>query len=61
MTFYSEHRPLERYCRAIEQAGMVIEAMREHRVPDHAAGNPAARRWQRMPLFMHIRALKIAR
>jgi ubiquinone/menaquinone biosynthesis C-methylase UbiE len=61
MTFYSQHRPLERYSRALEQAGMVIEAIREHRVPDHAAGKPAARRWQRLPLFMHIRALKLAR
>jgi ubiquinone/menaquinone biosynthesis C-methylase UbiE len=60
MTFYSQHRSLERYSRALEQAGMVIEAVREHRVPDHAAGKPAARRWQRLPLFMHIRALKLA-
>jgi ubiquinone/menaquinone biosynthesis C-methylase UbiE len=61
MTFYSQHRPLERYSRALEQAGMVIEAIREHRVPDHAASKPAARRWQRLPLFMHIRAFKLTR
>jgi hypothetical protein len=60
MTFYSQHRPPERYSRALEQAGMVIEAIREHRVPDHVAEKPAARRWQRLPLFMHIRAFKIA-
>ena len=61
MTFYSQHRPLERYSRALEQAGMVIEAIREHRVPDQAAGKPAARRWQRLPLFMHLRASKLTR
>jgi hypothetical protein len=61
MTFHSQHRPLERYSRALEQAGMVIEAIREHRVPDHVADKPAARRWQRLPLFMHIRAFKLAR
>jgi len=61
MTFYSQHRPLERYSRALEQAGMVVEAIREPRVPDHAASKSAARRWQRLPLFMHIRAFKLAR
>jgi SAM-dependent methyltransferase len=61
MTFYSQHRPLERYSLALEQAGIVIEAIREHRVPDHVADKPAARRWRRLPLFMHIRAFKVAR
>jgi SAM-dependent methyltransferase len=61
MTLYGHHRPLERYSRALEQAGMVIEAVREHRVPDAAASRPTVRRWQRLPLFMHIRALKLAR
>jgi hypothetical protein len=40
---------------------MVVEAIREPRVPDHAASKSAARRWQRLPLFMHIRAFKLAR
>ncbi len=58
MTFHSRHRPLEAYSIALEKAGFLIEAIREHRVPEHAAAKPSARRWQRLPLFMHLRALK---
>ncbi len=58
ITFHSRHRPLEAYSLALEKAGFVIEAIREPRVPEHAAAKPSARRWQRLPLFMHIRALK---
>ena len=58
-TFHSEHRPLESYARAIEDSGLYIEAIREVRVPDQAAvRDPAARRWQRIPLFLHLRAIK---
>ncbi len=59
MTFHSWHRPLEKYSLALEKAGFVMEAIREHRVPEHAAAKPSAKRWQRLPLFMHIRALKL--
>ncbi len=59
LTFHSEHRPLESYARAIEDSGLYIEAIREVRVPDQAAvRDPAVRRWQRIPLFLHIRAIK---
>jgi hypothetical protein len=59
LTFHSEHRPLEAYSRALEAAGLLIEAIREVRAPDTvAAGHPGARRWQRIPLFLHIRAVK---
>jgi hypothetical protein len=59
LTFHSEHRPLESYARAIEDSGLYIEAIREVRVPDQAAArDPAARRWQRIPLFLHLRAVK---
>jgi SAM-dependent methyltransferase len=61
LTFHSEHRPLESYTRALEQAPLLIEALREPRFPDdQAASNPPARRWQRIPMFLHIRALKPA-
>src|SRR5262249_15861387 len=30
MTFHSEHRPLDAYSRALEAAGFLIEAIREH-------------------------------
>ncbi len=59
LTFHSEHRPLESYTRALEASGLLIEAIREVKPPDHLAGrDPAARRWQRIPLFLHLRATK---
>jgi hypothetical protein len=46
LTFHSEHRPLEAYSRAMEAAGLLIEAIREVGAPEHvAARDPAARRW----------------
>jgi SAM-dependent methyltransferase len=50
LTFHSEHRPLEFYSRALESAGLLIEAIREPRAPDG--------RWQRIPLSLHLRAVK---
>jgi SAM-dependent methyltransferase len=59
MTFHSEHRPLEAYSLALEEAGLLIEAIREPRAPDHlVARQPAERRWQRVPLILHLRAVK---
>jgi len=59
LTFHSEHRPLESYARALEASGLLIEAIREVKPPDHLADrDPAARRWQRIPLFLHLRAIK---
>jgi hypothetical protein len=56
---YSEHRPLESYSRALEDAGLVIEAIREPRAPDElVAAQPAERRWQRIPLSLQLRAVK---
>jgi SAM-dependent methyltransferase len=61
LTFHSEHRPLEAYSRAIEAAGLLTEAIREVRAPDYVvARDPRARRWQRIPLFLHLRAVKAA-
>jgi SAM-dependent methyltransferase len=58
--FVSEHRPLEAYCEAIAAAGLVIERLREPALPEHAVKRPHSRRWQRLPLFLHLRALKPA-
>jgi hypothetical protein len=59
LTFHSEHRPLETYSRALEAAGLLTEAIREVRAPDQVvARDPRARRWQRIPLFLHLRATK---
>jgi SAM-dependent methyltransferase len=59
LTFHSEHRPLEVYSRALEAAGLLIEAIREPKADDRlVASNPSNRRWARVPLFLHLRAVK---
>jgi SAM-dependent methyltransferase len=59
LTFHSEHRPIEAYSRALEAGGLLIEAIRETRAPDAVvAARPGQRRWQRIPLFLHLRAVK---
>lgn len=58
MTFHSQHRPLEAYFMALEKAGFLVEALREPAVPEHAIMSESRRRWQRLPLFLHVRALR---
>jgi len=58
VTFVSEHRPLEVYFEALAAAGFLIERLREPRVPETAVTEPRSRRWQRVPLFLHIRAIR---
>lgn len=58
MTFHSQHRSLEAFSRAFERAGLLMEAIREHRVPDDVAREAGWKRWQRVPMFMHIRVVK---
>jgi SAM-dependent methyltransferase len=55
MTFVSEHRPLQDYVAAIEAAGMLVERLVE--IPDTTPGR-VLHRWQRLPLFLHLRAVK---
>ena len=44
---------------ALEAAGLLTEAIRETRAPDGVvANNPGQRRWQRIPLSLHFRAVK---
>jgi hypothetical protein len=59
MTFHSMHRPLEAYTRALEAAGLVIEALRE---PAWADADRISRTsgWDRVPLFCLFRAAKAA-
>jgi hypothetical protein len=56
MTFHSWHYPLEAHALALEESGFVMEALREPRVPHHAVASGRGRRWQRLPLFLHMRA-----
>ncbi len=59
LTFHSEHRPLEAYVQALAAAGLLIETIREVKPPDQVIiDNPDSRRWQRIPLFLHLRAIK---
>jgi SAM-dependent methyltransferase len=55
MTFASIHRPLEAYTEALTAAGFLIERVRESVAPENAF---PSRRWLRIPLFLHLRALK---
>lgn len=56
MTFHGRHRPLESYFLALEEAGLLVEALREPSLPDYALVSARSRRWQRVPLFLHLRA-----
>jgi len=59
ITFHSAHRPIEAYFRALASSGFVVDALREPRVPDAAAASSRSKRWQRIPLFLHLRAKKL--
>jgi SAM-dependent methyltransferase len=51
MTFTSDHRSLEGWLRPVFHAGFVLDAVREVYAPETP-------RWQRIPLFLHVRAVK---
>ncbi len=58
LTFHSEHRPLETYFEALAAAGLLTETIREVKASDQAvAKRPSDARWQRIPLFLHLRAI----
>ena len=54
LTFYNEHRPLDRYARSLEAAGLLIEKLREIGSSEQVAETPAGQRWLRIPLFLHL-------
>ena len=55
VTFRGWAYPLEAYTRALESAGLVIEAVRE---PPYVAPDGSPNRWGRIPNFLQLRALK---
>ena len=55
-TFNDVRRPLSGYAGALERGGLELEALREP-VPRDGEINRAAV-WQRVPLFLHLRAVK---
>lgn len=58
MRFASAHLPVEGYVGAVTDAGFLLEDLREPAVPDDAYPDGSGRRWQRIPLFLHLRAVK---
>ena len=59
VTFAGWRYSLEEYARALEDAGLVIERLREPAAPPAAlAARPGYERWQRLPNFLHLRAVK---
>lgn len=58
-TFSGWIYPLETYSRALEEAGLVLEALREPGAPDaEVAARASGARWQRLPNFLMFRAAK---
>lgn len=50
--------PFSDYARALEDAGLAIEALREPKQRDDiVAADPGEKRWQRIPAFLYIRAV----
>jgi SAM-dependent methyltransferase len=59
MTFWDRSLPFERMVSAHEAAGLVVEAVREPRPSaEFIRANPVAERRLRVPLFLHLRAVK---
>ncbi len=54
MKFSSYHRPLQGYVGALTGGGLLVERIVE--IPDDT--DPPGDRWQRIPLFLHLRAVK---
>lgn len=55
MTFDGMTHPLQSYARALEAAGLLIEAIRE---PTPEGGSLANSQWAQFPMFLMLRALK---
>jgi SAM-dependent methyltransferase len=58
MRFVSRHTPLETYVDELAAAGLLLERLREPKLPEAGFNDASSRRWQRIPLFLHLRAVK---
>jgi SAM-dependent methyltransferase len=59
MTFHGWSYPLEDYACALEDAGLLLEMLREPSVSEAAVRqHPSWQRWQRLPMFLQLRAVK---
>lgn len=60
LTFHQVHRPLHYYTQALNAAGFVIDAFHEVCVDEASVRMRGDRaRWQRVPLFVDLRAQKV--
>ena len=60
MRFVSRHVPLETCTEALASGRLLIERLREPKLPDAGFNGPAGARWRRIPIFLHLRAVKPA-
>jgi SAM-dependent methyltransferase len=60
MRFVSRHRPLEAYTEELAATGLLIERLREVKLPEARFTGEHSSRWTRIPLFLHLRAVKPA-
>jgi SAM-dependent methyltransferase len=60
MRFVSRHRPLQTYTETLAENGLRIERLREPALPETGFVGEHSPRWRRIPLFLHLRAVKPA-
>jgi SAM-dependent methyltransferase len=60
MRFVSRHVPLETYVEELAANGLLVERLREPKLPESGFNDPSGGRWRRIPLFLHLRAVKPA-
>ena len=60
MRFVSRHRPLQAYTELLAANGLLIERLREPELPEAGFNGEHGARWRRIPLFLHLRAVKPA-
>lgn len=61
LTFHSSRYSLEQYVAALEDVGLVIEALREPPVPaTEVERDEGEQRWRRLPCFLMLRTAKAA-
>jgi len=60
MRFVSRHRPLQTYTELLAANGLLIERLREPALPEAGFNGEHGARWRRIPLFLHLRAVKPA-
>lgn len=60
MSFFGWSQPLQNYAAALEQAGLAITSIKEP-VPDPKSTPDRLKNWQRLPLFLWLKARPLAK